>query len=127
MLQADPAVVAHYRGAFDRVLQLPDVPGPEVALEHGRQAASSVRRSSFHPLDEAFGEIPRKREDVFGTFSKRRDVDFDDPQTVKKILAKPPFTHLRFKLSVCRRDDPDVDVADLVFADAADLFLLDHP
>src|SRR5205823_7125357 len=96
----------------DLVGQLAHVPGPGVALERpqrpGMEAAQRLRFRRRHVLEKVDGE----RTDVVPALAEWREPDRKDAQTVQQVLPEGARAHGLFEVAICRREDPDVDLAD---------------
>jgi len=73
-------------------------------------------------LEEIFGE----KTDVLLAAAQRREVEADDVEPVKKILAELFFGHLGLEVFVCRGDDAHIGLDGLVAADAGERPVLQH-
>jgi hypothetical protein len=112
---------------LDEVLELPDVAGPRVALEH----LEGVFPDPFQvapllavvPLDE----VGRQHRDVLGALPKRGDPDGDHVQPEVQVGPEPPLGDLLLEVLVGGGDDPHVHGDRLVPAHRRHRLLLEHP
>jgi len=65
--------------------------------------------------------------DVIAAGSNRRNLEDHATKTIVEVLAKGPPLHLRLKVAVGRRDQPDVDPRRLRGTDGPDLAMLQEP
>ena len=109
------------------VLQLPDVAGPVVALEHGQGLRGDAAHLLAELLAELLEEVGDEQRDVLAALAQRRQVDRDDVEAVEEVLAHRPLRHRRLEVAVGGGDEPHVGLDVLRVADAPDLALLDGP
>ena len=62
---------------------------------------------------------------ILQPLAKRRDLKLHDPETVKQIPSELPFGHLLGQVPIGGGNDARVDATLAVFADPADLVLLE--
>src|SRR5215470_6837227 len=67
-----------------------------------------------------------QQRNVFPPLAQRRDMNTDDIQAIKQILAKPTLLHLFLQISVCRCDDAHVHPRWLNRSHGKNLFPFDH-
>ncbi len=65
--------------------------------------------------------------DILPALSQRRQVERNDFQSIKEILAERAFFHHLFELSVRRCDDAHIGIKRLFTADPIVLLLLQDP
>ena len=75
--------------ALDRVLQLPNVAGPEIveqALQRARRVADDRPAETRRRLGQ---EITRERQELFRSLAQGRHVQIDHAQPVIQVAPKP--------------------------------------
>src|SRR6266487_4547918 len=70
--------------------------------------------------------MTRQWRDVLLALPQRRQLDHDDVDAIKEILAKPSDLSLGLEIARGRREHPRIDPACLLVANAADLTLLEN-
>src|SRR2546422_7900626 len=126
-LDAEALGAPEHDGALDDVLELADIPRPLMLLEH----AHRFGRYRPHFLPELgrklLDEVSDQQGDVLASFPEGRQLDRDDVEAIEEILAQDVLLHGLLEIAVRRRDQADIDLHVLRFADAPDLSLLDRP
>ena len=118
VLRVDPVPLSHDKETLDRVLQLPDVPRPGVALQPLQGLLAEG-----HPLRRELGaEIADQQRYVLNPLPQRRELYRNHAQAVVEVLAELPFADPALEVRVGRRHHPEVD---LLRRGAA--YLLDDP
>src|ERR1041385_6030597 len=112
------------RGALDDVLEFTDVAGPIVRLELLNVGGGQVPRLDPEFARRFFEKVLRESRNVFGAFSKRRQLNRENAQPVIKILTESSGFNFIFEVAICRRDDADIDGTRAVFAELLELPLL---
>ena len=69
--------------------------------------------------------MTRQWRDVLLALPQRRQLDHDDVDAIKQILAKPSGLGLGLEIARGRREHPGIYPARLLVADAANLTLLE--
>src|SRR4051812_21408990 len=80
----------------------------------------------IHLLRKSFQKKIKQRSDVFFSFSKRRNDDWEDIQPEKQVIAKASFRTLLFQIPVRGRDQPHVCFDRLRSAHALKFVLLQN-
>ena len=63
--------------------------------------------------------------DIFLSLAQRRNSDWDNIQTIKKVLSESTICNFRFQITVCSSNEADIQFNWLDTADAGDLLGLD--
>ena len=123
---ADARAGGEDRRPLDGVRELADVPGPAVAEEEARRLGREAAHARAGPPGRVVEEGLREREDVLRPLAERRDRDLDDAQPVVEVAPEVARLDLPREVAVRRGDDPHVDLAAPVLADAPHLALLER-
>lgn len=109
VFQIDLIAEAENHGTFDGVLQFSDISGPFVFAEgaegFGRESANIATGLAGITFEEESGEI----RDVLRMFPEGSDAKFDDMQAIVEVVTKGSLLDGLFQVSICGRDDPDID------------------
>ena len=85
-------------------------------------AGGSGRRARLEPPQEML----RQRLDVFGPFAQRRQVDLEDVEPEKQVVAEPALRHTPRQILMRRGENADVQRLRLVGADRQNLVVFQH-
>ncbi len=96
-----------------------------VTLEHLGGLAGKLHRPSPSALSALREEVLGEETDVLESLAQRRDVDADDVEPVKEILAEGAVLDLLLEPLVRRGEDADVGLEGLVSADPRELAALE--
>src|SRR3954469_16710055 len=87
-------------GAVDHLLQLTDIAGPRLILEHSCGVVGERERTRAGPCDKMSGE----RSDIADSFGEGWDDEHDSAQTMTEVGAEPADLDQHCKLLVRRGD-----------------------
>src|SRR5690606_33068410 len=109
VLQPNLAVVANEGRPANHVLQLAYIAGPVVGDQRRLRVVGDANR---FPVDGELTQEPLgQQHDVQPSIAQRRQAELAVGHSMKEVLAEPPRADLGVKVTVGRRDDPDIDGA----------------
>src|SRR5581483_10209166 len=108
-LADDLRFVAHNHIALHEVFQLADVARPAVLHHAGQRVLAERPRLLRIKLAVFAQEELEEDRDLLATLTQRRNVDGDDVEAIKQVLAKGAFLHGTLERLVSGCQDPDVD------------------
>ena len=114
-------------GALDRVLELPDVARPVVALEERERVGTQLEARLVVLAAVLVEEAVREQGHVLPSLAQRRQLDHDHVQPVEEIFPKGAVVDEALQIDVRRRDDAHVDLDGIDAAQSHELALLDDP
>src|SRR2546426_6024629 len=111
--------------APDRILQLPDVPGPVMLHEHAHGLVRDVHGAPILGVELPFEGLHQDR-NLLPSLPERRDADLDHVQAGIKVLAELMRPHGCFEVAGGSGDQPRICADDLFSADARELAVLQN-
>src|ERR1700678_621334 len=114
-------------GAFNKVLQFTDVPGPLVTHQRIHRLRRDYLNSFVHALRVERCEVPHQSRNILSTLSKRWDLDRENFQTIVKVLAKRPLFDHGGQVPMRGCDQADVNLMRTVAAEPLQFLLLQDP
>src|ERR1700722_1922840 len=111
-------------GALDEVLQFTNIAGPCSAGQSFHRALGDSLDLLLHSARKARSKIVNQEWDIAGSFTKRRDFNGKDVQTIEQVFSKLAVPDHRRDVAVRGRDDPDIDVNGSGAAQALELVFL---
>src|SRR5205807_6738635 len=99
---------------------------PVIVLEHRERLRRHAAHGPAELCRDAREEVCDEGRDVLAPLAERRQVDRDDVQPVKEILAERSVGDGLRDVTVRRGDQPNIDLEVARVADATDLALLDR-
>src|SRR5690242_19810060 len=123
MLNLNLALAAAAReGIFERPLQLADVPRPVMQTEDAGGGARQPRwTDGIAAAQKRVGNL----NDVLTAVAERRDTDFDRAEAEVQVAPEMPLIDQGAQAAIGRHDQPHVDAAGGLAADALDHEILD--
>src|SRR5262245_56246410 len=122
MLHTDTIALAENHRPLDRIPQLAHVPRP---CAGAKSIGGFVGKADDPAISAERAEHSLcQRDDVLRSLAQRRNVDLNDLDAVKQILAKAAGFDRGLKIDVGRRDDAYVGTSDRRVADALILAIL---
>ena len=112
--------------SLDTVLKFPDIARPVVSEKSAQRCLGDARDGGAEALVLDFNEVFDQQGDVFGAFTKGREVDGDDMEPIEEILTEGPFTNPGLEIVVGGGDDSDIDGMSGGGAEGADLTILEN-
>src|SRR5947208_5260436 len=82
------------------MVQLPDVARPAVIQQGLGRGPVKVGQGFTVALRMLVQEVASQKQDVFSTFSQRRQANFDGIEAEQQVLAEATRGHFRIKISV---------------------------
>ena len=125
-LTRDRGAGGQHDGALDRVLQLPHVARPVIALERRDHPVFDRLDRLAAPGRMLVDEVLHQHRNVLGTLAKRRHGDRHHVQAVEEIVLEAPLVHELTEVAVGRRDHADVDLLGPFRAERLDFAFLQH-
>src|SRR4029077_4358697 len=106
-IESKRATFRHNDCPLNHILQLTHVAGPIVALQFLHVQLGQARTSNYKAagglFDKVFGNLP----DIFETLSQRRDLDWEDAETIIQVEAEPACFGLCQEVAIRCRYETD--------------------
>src|SRR5271156_2607077 len=98
---------SHHARVADDILKLSNVTRPWISCQPALGPPGQTRNWLLVFSGKFLHEIPLQKRKIFTATGERGQSDFDDGETVVKVLAKLAFPHHGFQIAVCSGDDTD--------------------
>src|SRR5260221_10007306 len=112
--------------ALERVLELAHVAGPIVAQEPGARLGCEPPDGPPMLRGELGEKVIDEQRDVSLALAERRHLHGHDAQPVEKVFSESSRRDHLAEVAVRRRDQPDVDLVELVSSHGLNLARLEH-
>src|SRR5213592_2185116 len=126
-VDAEDLTASQHDRPLDDVFELANVAGPVIVLEHDERIGRHRRHALAELARELLDEVSDEEGNVLAPIPKGRQVDRDDVESIKEVLAEQPVGHRLAEVTVGRGDESHVDLDVPGVAHATNLALLDGP
>ena len=126
VLLAQLWLLRHDHGALDGILQFADIAHPGLLLQLVHGSGCDASDVLVHGEGELADEVFDERGNVFAALAQRGQFDAEDVEPVKQVRTECALFDHVLEILVGGGHAAEVDLDDLVAADAGDLALLQH-
>ena len=117
---------AQCHGAFQNILELPDITREWVAEQMRHRRIGKLRQRFAHPVCMPGEEMRHENRQIILSFAQRRDFQSEHIESEVKILAQRAGADRLRRMAIGRRQYPDIRFDHLAAAQAQELALLQH-